>query len=122
MPQHAFHELELCVGCVTKLDGNCLNVWAWNVIEAISKCGPECLGTSFFHIPANSPYPDSLSLPPPSGIQGPLACPNFCEPAFIDNPPYARLRSTINGGEQACYSEAYDNGNPPSSSKFVFAV
>ncbi len=96
-----------------KLDGNCLNVWAWNVIEAISKCGLECLRTSFFHIPTNNPYPvteASLSLPPPSGIQGPLAC--FANQLLSTTPNDARLRSTINGGEQACYSEAYDNGNP----------
>ena len=36
----------------------------------------------------------------------------FANQLLLTTPNNARLQSTINGGEQACYSEAYDNGNP----------
>ena len=116
VPFQTFQQLELCVGCVTKLDGRCLNLWAWNVIEAISKCGLECLRS--IPIPANNPIPDIpnppnstpealLCLPLPPSV--PSACPNYCKPASIDNPRGCPV--TINNGLQACYPEAFENAS-----------
>jgi len=120
VPLQAFQQLELCVGCVTKLDGRCLNLWSWNVSEAISKCGLECLRTSSIPIPipANNPVPDIpnppnstpealLCSPPPPQV--PLACPNYCKPASFDNPQGCPV--TINKELQACYPEAFENAS-----------
>jgi hypothetical protein len=118
VPSKAFQELESCVRCVTKLNGRCLNLWSWNVIEAMGKCGLECLRASSppFPIPANNPFPFTPN-PPNSPIseaqlclQGPSSfCPNYCKPASLDNLQGCPV--TING-EQACYSEAYEDENP----------
>jgi hypothetical protein len=99
-PLQAFQELEFCVGCMTKLHGDCLNLWSWNVIEAISKCGLDCLRTSFVLIPANNSNPvpgASLCLPPPFGIEGLWPVLNFVNQLPSTTPMDARLRSTENG-------------------------
>jgi len=74
VPLEAFQQLEFCVGCVTKLDGRCLNLWTWNVIEAISKCGLECLRALSIPIPVNNPIPDIPN--PPNSTPEALLCPN----------------------------------------------
>ena len=113
VPKVTFEQLAFCVGCVTKLEGDCLNLWTWNTIETISKCGLECLMTSIPPgIPPNNPNPDSSLVPEAflclSGFTPP--CPNYCLPASQDNPLGCPV--TINRDEPACYPQAYEIGNP----------
>ena len=102
VPLQAFQELEFCVGCMTKLHGDCLNLWSWNVIEAISKCGLDCLRTSFVS--------SSLQTIPTQFQELLCACPlrlvlrdglwpvlNFVNQLPSTTPKDARLRSTENG-------------------------
>jgi hypothetical protein len=111
IPLQVFRDLRFCINCVTKLVGACLDLWTWNVIETIGKCGAECLAVFQFQIPANNPVPLienglCLRLPLPDGPL-PLypGCPDYCEPRSQMNPGGCPV--TING-EHACYPESYD--------------
>jgi hypothetical protein len=109
VPAQAFQQLSFCIGCVSKLEGDCLNLWAWNVVETISKCGTECLRVAGAQFPANNPTSNietSLCLPVAPGSPYP-GCPNYCAPASTST---VGCPVTVNG-DQACYEESYEEGN-----------